>query len=180
MNILVTTIMHSGTHVLRYQILRAHFEDGDECFFNGNSKNKMVKCHVDQLHRFSKEFESYPIFTSLRHPRRIAKSFEERRQKFNNNMNNYTWESFNNQFRILIDHVAKKDPFYLHVDNDVRDHEVELMKYFLGMPLEPNWDVCKRSGAVCGNHDIDLDQCPSVPLEYEDFYFNTIERMKNG
>lgn len=178
MNILVTTIPHSGTHVLRYQILRAHFEDGDECLFNGDSKNKMVKCHTDQLFRFSKEFENYPIFTSLRHPRRIAKSFEERHEKFGNRLNNYTWDNFHNHFRILIDLVDKKSPFYLHVDNDVRDKEVEVMREFLDLPIESNWEVCKRSGAVCGNHDIDIDQCPEVPQEYIDFYYETIERMK--
>lgn len=179
MNILVTTIMHSGTHVLRYQILKAFFQDGDtDCYFNGNSGNTMVKCHVDQLYRFQKELDTYPVFTSLRHPRRIAASFRQRRALFNNKMNNYTEESFHRQFRALIDEVAPKGPFYLHMDDDIKDKEVEVIGEFLDLPLKPNWEVSKRSGAVCGNHDIKLVDCPEVPQEYEDFYYDTIELMR--
>lgn len=181
MNILVVTIPHSGTHVLRYQILNAYFEDGDQgCFFNGDSKNKMVKCHTDQIFRFEKELNTYPVFTSLRHPRRIAKSFEERHEKFGNRLNNYAKDNLHNHFHILMDLIDKKNPFYLHVDHEIRDQEVQNMADFLNLPLKSDWSVCKRSGAVCGNHDIDIEDCPKVPEVYEHFYHETIERMKNG
>lgn len=177
MIIVVPSIMHSGTHLLRYQILGASFKDRtDGKFFNNGSGNEMIKFHVDQIPRFRRELDSYPVFAPLRHPRRVAQSFKMRadiRARVP-----YTRENFDHQWRMMIDEVDKRNPIYLHVDHSVRDYEVDLLRKATNLPLEKNFEVCRKSGAICGNHDVDLDDCPEVLAEFEDFYFNTIDRMK--
>lgn len=177
--IAVPSIMHSGTHVLRYQILKAHFQedDKDTCFFNGNSKNKMHGFHVDQAHRFESQLHNCKIFSPLRHPRRVARSFKSR-ERAKSRMP-YIQQNVYNQFDIMSMLDKRFDIIYLHVDApEVRDLEVELMAWELNLPLEKNFEVCRRSGSVAGNHDIPLDNCPEVPDKYINFYYETIERMR--
>lgn len=176
MEIAVPSIMHSGTHVLRYQILNAHFKDDeDTCFFNGNSKNKMHGFHVDQAHRFENYLENCKIFSPLRHPRRVAKSFKSRERR--RSRMPYTQQNVYNQFDLMMMLDKKYDITYLHVDDAIRDKEVELIAWDLNLPLEKNFDVGRRSGSVAGNHDVPLDACPEVPDKYTEFYYETITRM---
>ena len=168
--------MHSGTHLLRYQILGSFFKDDESPNFNGNSNNKMIGFHVDQRHRFEREIEDYQIFAPMRHPRRIAKSFNSRK-KLKARLP-YTQKNLDKQWDILID-LDKKNPIYLHVDNDIRNKEVELISRAVEIELLPDWTACRRSGAVAGNHEVDLDDCPQAPQYQIDFYYETIERMKD-
>ena len=177
MEICVPSIMHSGTHVLRYQVLNAHFQDDeDTCFFNGNSKNKMHGFHVDQAYRFQSKLEGNHILSPLRHPRRIAKSFKSR-ERAKSRMP-YTEKNLYKQFDLMMDLDELYPILYLHVDHEIRDSEVELMSWALVLPLEKNFEVCKRSGSVAGNHEVPLDECPEVPQHYIDFYYETIQRMR--
>lgn len=170
--------MHSGTHLLRHVVLKAEGKnEQDLALFNGNSDNKMFTFHLTECERHKAELK-YPIFTSLRHPRRIAESFRRRAQHITKPRYPYTQEYYDIQFRELIDRIAPLDPIYLHVDHDVRDKEVQLISDAVNLPLKADWSVNKASGSVAGTHDIDLDLCPEVNSEYIDFYYSTIERME--
>ena len=182
MEICVPSIMHSGTHVIRYQILRAYFQDGDtDHFFNGPAhqpwKNTLHGFHVDQAHRYQNQLDNLPVFAPLRHPRRIAKSFKSR-ERAKSRMP-YTEQNLYKQFDLMMAMDELYDIMYLHVDHEVRDLEVELMAWELKLPLEKNFEVCKRSGSVAGNHETPLEECPEVSQHYIDFYYETINRMRD-
>ena len=170
-NICVPTIMHSGSRVLRYQILKAHEKNGDEddCLFNGNSGRKMIDFHTTETDRFTNEIANYPIFTSLRHPRRIMASFDLRASYKTTPRYPYDETTYNQMFRALIDDIAPRDPIYLHVDHPVRDKEVEVIREATGLPIEADWSV--KDGHT---DKLAIGDCPPVLQEYIDFYYGTM------
>jgi hypothetical protein len=79
----------------------------------------------------------------------------------------------------MIDFISKYNPMYLHVDHEIRDHEVDLISNAVGVDLPHDFSVGKRSGSRFNNHEIPLEDCPQVPAEYEDFYYQAIDKMKS-
>jgi hypothetical protein len=157
--ITVPSIMHSGTRLLRNVILK-------DIEVNG--------FHTYEMDKFTGEGL---VISPLRHPRRIAKSFKDRERK--GVKWPYSKENLDYQWDCMLE-IDKYNPFYVHIDHEIRDLEIDLISDKIGVKLEKNWTVSKESGAQLSNHDIDLDQCPEVPQYQVDFYFKTIERMKNG
>ena len=153
--------MHSGTRLLRNHILVGH---------------DVVGFHTYEMGRFEKELNNGVIFSPLRHPRRIAKSFKDRERA--NVKWPYSKENLDYQWDCMIS-IDKLNPIYLHIDNDIRDKEVILLSEEVGEELKVDWMPRQETGAQLNNHDIDLDQCPEAPQYQIDFYFETIERM-NG
>lgn len=176
MEIVVPSVMHSGTHLLRYQILQAHFKDDeDTCLFNGNSGNVMHKFHVDQWYDHRRELENFPVYAPLRHPRRIAASWMKRQG--GRPRRPYTIGYLEEQLEIMQEVIDTYNPLYLHVDHPVRDIEVDLIGRSLWLPIKACWDVCKRSGSVTGLHNIPIKDCPQINKKYIDFYYETVERV---
>jgi len=159
--ICVPTIMHSGTHVLRYRVLKPFMDD-------------MVKFHLTECDRFKRELDELPIFTSLRHPRRIMESYRRRAELKRKTRYPHDRATLDWQFRELIDNISKRSPLYLHVDDECKHIEVDVMEEFLGRPLGRDFSVSLETNARCGTHDVDIDDCPEVPQEYIDFYYGTM------
>lgn len=175
--------MHSGTHLLRYVILKAYDKTTpeDEHFFNGTSGNTMVTFHLNH-DNFPKEYvelmerDDIEVFCPLRHPSRMWESY--RKRLHNSAEGQHKRSKFELQWKRQMDLVDKYNPYYLHVDHEIRDHEVEIMAKVLDLPLKGDWRVNAKSGSVCGTHALDTNGLPPE-YEYEAFYYETIERMKN-
>ena len=134
-----------------------------------------IEFHLTECKRFTNELKNHKIFTSLRHPRRIREAFK--RREHNPARYPYNEEYFNIQWREMIDRIATLDPFYLHVDMpEVRDAEVDLMSEYFGRELPKNWEVVETEHTY-GTHDVPVEECPPVPQEYIDFYYETIKKL---
>jgi hypothetical protein len=153
--------MHSGTRLLRNVIL-----EGQD--FTG--------FHTYEMDKYRKELNEGLIISPLRHPRRIAKSFKDRERK--NTKWPYAKIHLDNQWKLMV-LIDKFNPLYLHVDDEIKNKEIELISDAVEKDLVSDWTVCSRSGEGLGNHDIDLDDCPEAPQYQIDFYYETIERMNN-
>lgn len=152
------TIMHSGSRILRYRVL----EDIEK-----------IEFHLTECDRFKNELGNYKLFTSLRHPRRVRESFRRREALKRHPRYPYNQEWFDIQWRQMLDNVSKHKPFYLHVDHECRDKEVDKMEEWIGKPLGRKWEFIEDSSSA-GTHDIDIEDCPEVPQEYIDFYYETM------
>lgn len=169
-HVTVPSVMHSGTHVVRYKILRAFFKDNEDCLFNGNSKNELTGFHVDQMYRFMDKMQGH-IVVPMRHPRRIAKSFQSRARMPARRP--YNEENLYEQLTLLQE-VDKYNPMYIHIDiPEVRDKQVQAVSEALGLDLEYNWEPSRESGAVAGNHDVRIEDCPQVPQIFIQHYYKT-------
>ena len=179
-DICVPTIMHSGTHLLRYVVLRARGKTEPELAWYDDWEDtkygtpRMRTFHLTECKDNQQYIANLQVFTSLRHPRRIRESFRRRQDVGNHARYPYNQETFDWQWREMIDNISKHDPIYLHVDDEVRDKEVALIAKAIDKPCVADWAVGKESGSVTGTHDIAIDDCPEVPQEYIDFYFDTI------
>jgi hypothetical protein len=174
MKVVVPSVMHSGTHVLRYKILRAFFKDNeDTCLFNANSKHEMVGFHVDELYRFIEDMDSQ-VIVPMRHPRRIAKSWKSRERIPARTP--YCAENLYSQLEQLQD-LDKYNPMYVHIDMpEIRDKQVQELGALLGLDLHYDWVPDRESGSVAGNWDIEIEQCPEVPQKYIDWYYETARK----
>lgn len=162
--IVCPTIMHSGSRILRYRVL----EDFDKLEF-----------HLTECKRFKDELNIFQIFTSLRHPARIRESFARREALRRKSRYPYNQEYFDLQWREMIDNISKRDPFYLHVDDDCRDAEVGLMEDYFKKELPRNWEFVEDT-STAGTHDLPIEDCPEVPQEYIDFYYSTMPGEENA
>ena len=164
--ICVPTMMHSGTRVLRANILKSRLYHADGYLFDNN---EMRNFHLTECDHYPNDLK-LPIFTTLRHPRRMMESYRIRASKRTSPRYPYNQETFDWQWRELIDRIAPLKPMYLHVDADCRDKEVDMMAEFLQLPLEHNWEVQGN----CGTENIPLEDCPEANQEYIDFYYGTM------
>ena len=176
-DICVPTMMHSGTHILRFCIMKGYHRGSPqkEYFFNGESGRKMNVFHLNP-EPFPQEYEEMmaelPVFTSMRHPYRMWESYKKRSEK---DRRNYRHDVFLRQWDRLIKIVSKYDPLYVHVDApEVRDLQVQRMAEKTGLPLKYDWGVNTWSGSVHGNHAIDVREDKKVPQEFIDFYYETM------
>jgi hypothetical protein len=156
--IVVPTIMHSGSRILRYRVL----EPFDK-----------VEFHLTECKRFRRELEERQVFTSLRHPRRIRESFKRREEKRTKSRYPYNQKYFDLQWREMIDRIAKLSPYYLHVDHPAREKEIDRMEDYFNMELSRDFTFTEDSSSS-GTWDIDIEECPEVPQEYIDFYYETM------
>ena len=169
MKVSVITAYHTGTHLLRYCILRAYYKPDNtlEPLFNGDSGDVMHELHLDLPIDYDARKLEGPIFSSLRHPARVAFSFLGRKRPM---------EVFHNQWRRLIDELHPYVDAYVHVDSENRNSEVSRIGDILGLNLTCDWDLLGHSGSRLGNHNIEIDKCPQVPSEYIDFYYDTLSK----
>jgi hypothetical protein len=181
LEICAPTMMHSGTHILRFCILKGFYkmEPNGPHLFNGQTENKMHVFHLNH-DQFPAEYismmQSIPVFTSLRHPYRIWQSYVKRSER---DRINYRHEKFILQWRRLIDLVAPNNPHYVHVDApEIRDKQVEEMGESLGLELGYDWTVDAKSGSVAGTHQIDVRDDKRVPQEFIDFYYETMNNNR--
>ena len=65
------------------------------------------------------------ICTPLRHPSRVYESFVRRGQSI---------ESMLQQWRLMAYYLDEKQPFYVHIDEDVRDADVKALRSAAGLP----------------------------------------------
>lgn len=178
LEICVPTMMHSGTHLLRFEILKKQYkmEPDAEHFFDGDTDNRAYVFHLneDQMPMvYLSMMEQLPVFTSLRHPYRIWQSYKKRAER---DRLNYRHEKFCLQWNRLIDIVSKNDPFYVHVDApEIRNDQVEKMADFLNLPLKTDWPVNAKSGSACGMHEIEVYSDPMIPQKFIDFYYETMK-----
>lgn len=173
LEICVPTVMHSGTHILRFCILQGYYKMTPDAkhLFNGTSGNKMHVFHLNH-DQFPREYiymmDAIPVFSSLRHPYRVWQSFVKRTE---HDRINYRLDKFNIQWRRLIDIVDKYDPLYVHVDvPEIRDEQVRKMGESLDLDLSFDWKVDAKSGSVCGTHQIDVYEDKRISKEFIDFY----------
>jgi len=173
--IAVPSMMHSGTHLLRFDILKAFYkmEPEGEHFFNGSSGRIMHTFHLnhDQFPpKLIDTMDQLPVFTCLRHPSRMWESYKKRSVK---DRMNYRRDKYELQWKRMIDIVSKKDPLYVHVDvPEIRDEQVRKMGEALDLPLSCDWKVNPRSGSVHGTHNYDTYE-DGIPQEFIDFYNET-------
>jgi hypothetical protein len=169
--VVVPSVMHSGTHVLRYKILRAFFKDNeDTCLFNANTKNELVWFHVDQEHRHV-ECQDSIVVIPMRHPRRIAKSWKSRERTPARRP--YNEENLYSQLSQQMD-LDKYNPLYVHIDMpEIRDKQVQELSELLGLDLHYDWVPDRVSGSIAGNWDAKIEQCPEVPGVYIEWYYKT-------
>jgi hypothetical protein len=178
--IAVPSMMHSGTHLLRFDILKGFYKGEPEGkhFFNGSSGRVMNVFHLnhDQFpQKLIDMMDQLPVFTCLRHPSRIWESYKKRQTK---DQYNYRWNKYELQWRRLIDIVSKRDPLYVHVDApEVRDEQVKRMGEALDLPLECDWKINARSGSVYGTHNYDTYE-KDIPKEFIDFYYETMNNNR--
>jgi hypothetical protein len=172
MKVIVPSVMHSGTHVVRYKILRAFFKDNeDTCLFNANTKNEMIGFHVDQAYRFQRELQEGFVVIPMRHPRRIAKSWRSRERTPARRP--YNTDNLYSQLDQLIE-LHKYDPFYIHIDvPEIREQQVQELGELLNLDLFYDFVPDRESGSIAGNWNVDLDNCPEVPDKYIQHYENT-------
>ena len=116
--ILVPTVMHSGSHVVR------SFFDG-WCFGSPESleydmentakeMKHMIFCHVHEegMESIKPLLGEYPVFIPMRHPARIYESWVRREENL---------EELGRQLDVMIDTIDKYDPVYLLIDSEKRD-----------------------------------------------------------
>ena len=144
--------MHSGTQLLRYQL----FKDLDVTGF-----------HVDSAYDHLDDLEGV-IVAPLRHPRRIAKSFKSRKRS------RTKWTHSTDQLYFQLDLMMQLDKqyniMYICIDTQGREAQLSSVASRLQVQIPHNWEVCAASGAHAGNHDTPLEECPSMPAKYIDFY----------
>lgn len=174
MMICVPTIMHSGTHTLRYEILKEEGDGKNKDNWNFMGSGPSARdCEVStilgghlnnsMMDKWEDAFKEFPVFTCLRHPVRIAETFRRRGKCIRH---------LNEMWMNMIEVVDKYDPFYIHVDDkQVRDAQVKLMGEILGLPLKTNWPINKDTNSITGTHDFDISDTKDVPQEFIDFYY---------
>lgn len=168
MKVSVITVMHTGTHLLRYCVLRAYYQPDktENPLFDGDSSNQMYTAHLDQPIDYEKCKSEGPIFSSLRHPARAAYSFLGRKRPM---------AEFYKQWDRLLNELHPYVDAYVHVDSiPNRDRQVLEIGNILGIDLSCAWDLEGHSGSRLGNHNIHINDCPEVPGEYIDFYYETL------
>lgn len=160
--VIVPTIMHSGSRILRDRVLEGV---------------GMVAFHLTECDRFHVELQRGPIFTSLRHPALIWESFKRRAAKRNRSRYPYNQETFDWQWREMIDRISKLKPFYLHVDApDIREKQVERMEAELGRELSKDFSYSPGpKDGFTGTHDLNPDDLEPVSQEYVDFYYASMK-----
>jgi hypothetical protein len=175
--ICVPTMMQSGTHLLRFEILR-RFHKGNPTalhYFDGETDNRSFVFHLHEpeyQYIYQSMMEQLPVFTSLRHPYRMWQSYLRRQTK---DRMNHTIDLFNLQWNRQINVTAKYNPMYVHVDNEeIRDKQVDEMGKFLNLPLKTNWPVNNHSGSVHGMHKVKIQQDKRISKEFIDFYYETM------
>lgn len=175
--IVVPTIMHSGTHVLRDNILRDRAYHSEEDSILGKRGNpKMLGFHLTECNRFINELEKYPVITTLRHPRRVRESFRRREEKRTRSRYPYNQKYFDLQWREMIDRISKTDVLYVHIDEpEVRDQEVDALREKFNLPFHKDWKV---NNEICGTSEIPIEDCPEVDQEYIDFYYQNIDHNR--
>jgi hypothetical protein len=173
--------MHSGTNLLRYEILKEWDLQGrnkEHHYFRHLFLNQRVDDYdctiaahlVDHvMDKWIPAFEEFPIYTSMRHPARVWESFKRRGK---------SKESYDSQWRNMIDVVYKYDPFFVHIDRpDIRDSQVSEMARRLDKPLKTDWHVGKDTGSHKNTHNLEITEelLKEIPQEYIDFYYETAD-----
>jgi hypothetical protein len=168
MSIHIVTVMHSGTHLL--QTILNH----DQRF---HGPDRLVRYHVHTEHNNDPADADF-MFSSLRHPRRIAESWRRRHEDGKDHLTpQWLYEQLDKLMTVFDKHID----MYIHMDSiDTRDSEVQAMGEMIGVNIATvKWDKADRD-TVCNykTHDVDIDDCPMVPSKYEDFYYRTIMNTK--
>jgi len=179
-HIVVPTMMHSGTHLLRYVILNGYVKNKNEdCFFNGDSGRIMTTFHVhSHTDQYKDLLNKNPVFTCLRHPLRMIQSYRRREgpgvglsQKI---------QHFHAGWKWMMEQLPEK-ALFVHIDSDKRDAQVDAMSEALNLPLIKDWRVNEFSGSVHGTHNVGINGSdPEVKQEYIDYYYETLNGSKTA
>ena len=168
----VPSIMHSGTHLLRYEILKPFADyphhpviEGVH-YHRGGHPITAMKTQVEGW-MSSSDF----IVSPMRHPARILQSFISRKRPINYDI--YEGSDYESQWRNFIEFYNKYDISLIHIDDEEnRDEQVINFSNKIGIYLTPNWPVTKRTGCFQGNHNLELtdELINKVPSWIMDFY----------
>ncbi len=165
MLIIVPTIYHTGTHLLIHHVFPRSFAHRRK-----NGGHYLRHFHLERT------FDQMDIggdfrFSTLRHPRRVAESWVRRQYRCPQR----TMEEFNYEWGHMINFYSPHIDAYLHPDHENRDDDVARMASLTGLDLSCDWPLNKRSGSKHATHDIDINECPEVPQEFIDFYYETVQ-----
>ena len=161
--IMTPTIMHSGSRILRDRIL-PDFEK--------------IQFHLTECKHYESQFGNYHIFTSLRHPARIWESFKRRAAKRTSPRYPYNQETYDWQWREMIDRISKLDKVhYLTVDgdDDLRNKQIDEFEDVLKVKLSRDFTV-EPNPNFCGTWDTKVADLDPVNQEYVDFYYSIADR----
>lgn len=163
--IVLPTIEHSGSRLTAQNIF-AMYKHND---INRPPTSTLSK-YYDHLYshtidRFDELSQRYFTVVPLRHPLRIAYSWERRGQ-----LMKYWFQ----QFEALITRIDKNKPFYFPVDLKIRYELFEKLKEMTGQPLDTDWPYVGEYENVLHEVDaLDLKCKPDIlafVAEHKEFF----------
>ena len=158
----VPTVMHSGTHLAMNIVGYKEHWYGKPARHNNR---EIIQAHTDTPVGDTRIQEAQLVVSCLRHPRRVAESFI-RRGKLRSD--------FLNQWCALQYDYSPYIHAYVGVDHPRRDVHAIRIQELIGLSPIFSWDVSSVSGSVHNTHDTPFDECPSVPQEFIDFYYQVL------
>jgi hypothetical protein len=169
--------MHTGTHFTRHglfgKFLRANPGNvaHNPGYLLADNEHRIVNVHITtaEMERIETELQVDNIIViPLRHPARVYQSFLKR---------NKTLEMFIEQWDNMINVIAPRNPFYIHLDLPERRQEVDLIEKAINMKLpvshdESEWKIYNSRAET---HSMSLDEFPidDIPERFIDFYEST-------
>lgn len=186
--------MHSGTHILRYDIFKDFQELGMEY---DDETDYIIGSHfTDFAHGHINEWINKVdyVVVPMRHPARILQSFKKRGRRIHPsepmpNPLEVPGTDFHSQWENLKYYHGIKKIHYIHIDDfDNRDAQVQKLGKLIDRELKPEWPLeeGKKSNSVHGTHALEVTQEleDQVPQWVLDFYYNEIvagkPRQNNG
>lgn len=179
MKVIAPTIMHTGSHLLWYQVLRLQYQACDQDYlFGPETGNELVMTHIDGrstcLPEFptEKDLEEHLVFSTLRHPRRVAASFERACRER---------ESYDIQWAYMINRLYPYvDQFLVIDDPTIRDFQVGEIARLTGLPIKMgSWKPNPhQGGARRGTWKLSVDECPQTRKKFQSFYDMIVERER--
>jgi len=156
--------MHSGTHLIKDEI----FKDFHHLSWNediGDEKLYKVCFHVTDATICKIK---HPCYVPLRHPVRIIESHKRRNRE----------GLIDQQFKNMINIVDKYDPFYLFIDEPIRNRQIDEMSEMVNHKLETDLPVLTERNT----HDFEItdNRILNTPNWIMDFYASRLARHRHG
>ena len=188
MLLITPSIMHSGTHLLKQNILKDFkYWPYDERLDGDFQAGVHYVTHVNERQEDWMSRGDH-IVSPMRHPARILASFQSRNRPITMedtkerikhlephmfSMGMKEGADYESQWKNLAYFMDRYDINFIHIDADDRDEQVEKFGKKIGRDLHCDWPVDNNSGARCGNHDKPIEECPQPPEWVMEIYRGT-------
>ena len=149
MKILLPTIIHTGTTLCDRYIFR-DFE---------NHKRHVTSGNIELIFKDLATYDFDAIVVPLRHPTKVLRSYKAKGFP--------TLEMFHEQWNNMINIISTLDPFYLHIDCEERDLELQAISDCLNVDLPNEWPVLNATAIP---YELPIT---GIPEEFVEFYNST-------